>query len=106
MADLQPYRRRDFAGALATNAAAKPFNVVVLVATMAAAVAVGGSIGLALAVALLVHAAACVGTVFDEPEAAAVLARLRSERRERLTSGAPRLVLDELAPPIREHVRA
>ena len=106
MADLEPYRRRDFAGALAANAAAKPFNVVVLVATMAAAVAVGGSIGLALAVALLVYAAACVRTFFDEQEADAVLARVRSDRRERLTSGTPRLKLDELAPPIREHVRA
>ena len=48
MADLQPYRRRDFAGALAANAAAKPFNVAVLVVTMAAAVAVGGTIGLAI----------------------------------------------------------
>jgi hypothetical protein len=107
MADLQPYRRREFAGALAANAAAKPFNVAVLVVTMAAAVAVGGSIGLALAVALLVYAVACVRTFFDEQEAEAVLARVRSDRRERLTSAqAPRLRLDELAPPIREHVRA
>ena len=37
MADLQPYRRRDFAGALAANAAAKPFNIALLVVTMAAA---------------------------------------------------------------------
>src|SRR5829696_6493338 len=106
MADLEPYRRRDFAGALAANAATKPFNVAVLVVTMAAAVAVGGTIGLALAVALLVYAAACLRTFFDEEEADAVLARVRSDRRERLTSAAPRLKLDELAPPIREHVRA
>ena len=106
MADLQPYRRRDFAGALAANAAAKPFNVAVLVVTMAAAVAVGGTIGLALAVALLVYAAACIRTFFDEDEAEAVLARVRADRRERLTSAAPRLKLDELAPPIMEHVRA
>jgi chromosome segregation ATPase len=105
MPDLEPYRRREFAGALAANAATKPFNVAVLVATMAAAVAVGGTIGVALAVALLVYAAACVRTFFDEEEADAVLARVRSDRRERLTS-APRLKLDELAPPIREHVRA
>jgi hypothetical protein len=32
---------------------------------------------------------------------------VRADRRERLTSGAaPRLTLDDLAPPIREHVRA
>ena len=66
MPDLEPYRRREFAGALAANAAAKPFNVAVLVVTMAAAVAVGGAIGWALAVALLVYAAACVRTFFDE----------------------------------------
>jgi len=106
VADLQPYRRREFAGALAANAAAKPFNVAVLVATMAAAVAVGGSIGLALAVALLVYAAACARTFFDEQEGDAVLGRVRADRRQRLTAGAPRLRLDELAPPIREHVRS
>jgi hypothetical protein len=106
MADLEPYRRRDFAGALAANAAAKPFNIGVLVATMAAAVAVGGTIGVALAVALLVYAAACIRTFFDEEEADRVLARVRDDRRKRLTSGTPRLGLDELAPPIREHVRA
>jgi len=31
MPDIQPYRRREFAGALAANAAAKPFNIAVLV---------------------------------------------------------------------------
>ena len=69
MPDVQPYRRREFAGALAANAAAKPFNIVVLVASMAAAVAVGGTVGVALAVALLVYAAACLRTFFDEEEA-------------------------------------
>jgi hypothetical protein len=106
MPDLEPYRRREFAGALAANAAAKPFNVAVLVATMAAAVLVGGSIGLALAAALLVYAAACVRTFFDEEEAEAVLTRERADRRKQLTSATPKLVLDDLAPPIREHVRA
>jgi hypothetical protein len=106
MPDLQPYRRREFAGALAANAAAKPFNIVVLIATMAAAVAVGGTVGVAPAVALLVYAAACVRTFFDEEEAEKVLVRAREDRRERLTSDAPRVRLDEFAPPIREHVRA
>jgi hypothetical protein len=106
MPDLQPYDRREFAGALAANAAAKPFNVVVLIATMAAAVAVGGTIGVALAVALLVYAAACLRTFFDEEEADKVLTRVRDDRRKQLTSEAPRVRLDELAPPIREHVRA
>ena len=104
MPDLEPYRRREFAGALAANAATKPFNVAVLVATMAAAVAVGGSIGVALAVALLVYAASCVRTFFDEEEADRVLARERAERRQ-LPSAGKKLKLDEFAPPIREHVR-
>ena len=106
MADLQPYRRREFAGALAANAAAKPFNVAVLVVTMAAAVAVGGAIGLALLVALLVYAAACVRTFFDEEEAD----RCSRACAPTAASGSPparrALRLDELAPPIREHVRA
>ena len=107
MPDLEPYRRSEFAGALAANAAAKPFNVGVLVATMLAAVLVGGSIPVSLAVAVLVYAAACARTFFDEEEAEAVLARERADRREKLTSArAPKLVLDDLAPPIREHVRA
>src|SRR5215216_2729002 len=106
MSDLQPHRRREFAGALAANAAAKPFNIGVLIAAMAAAVAVGGNIGVALAVALVVYAAACIRTFFDEDEADKVLARVRDDRRMRLTSETPRLRLDELAPPVREHVRA
>src|SRR3954447_14396947 len=106
MPDLEPYRRREFAGALAANAATRPFNVVVLVATMAAAVAAGGTIGLALAVALLVYAAACLRTFFDEEEADAVLARVRSDRRERLSSSEPRLALDHLPPPTRDPARA
>jgi chromosome segregation ATPase len=106
MADLQPYRRSEFAGALAANAAAKPFNIAVLVATMLAAVLVGGGVGIALAAALVVYAAACLRTFFDEEEADRVLTGIREDRRRRLASGAPRLKLDELAPPIRQHVVA
>ncbi len=104
MPDLEPYRRNEFAGALAANAAAKPFNVGVLVATTAAGVLVGGAIGLVLVVALLVYLVACARTFFDEEEADRVLARERAERRQ-LPTGGKRLGLDELAPPIREHVR-
>lgn len=105
MPDLDPYRRGEFAGALAANAAAKPFNIGVLVATTAAGVLVGGAVGLVLVVALLVYLVACARTFFDEEEADAVLARVRAERRGKLTSGEKRLRLDEFAPPIREHVR-
>ena len=106
MADLQPYNRRDFAGALAANAATRPFNLAILLATTGGAVLVGASAPLALAVAVLVYVLACVRTFFDSDEADRVLADVREDRRKRLTSAAPRLVLDDLAPPIREHVRA
>jgi hypothetical protein len=76
----------------------------VLVATTAAGVLVGGAIGLVLVVALLVYLVACARTFFDEEEADRVLARERAERRQ-LPTGGKRLGLDELAPPIREHVR-
>jgi hypothetical protein len=105
MPDLEPYRRREFAGALAANAAAKPFNIGVLVATTAAGVLVGGAVGLVLIVALLVYLVACVRTFFDEEEADRVLARERAERRGQLPAAGKRLKLDEFAPPIREHVR-
>ena len=104
MPDLEPYRRREFAGALAANAAAKPFNVGVLVATTAAGVLVGGSVTLVIVVALLVYLVACARTFFDEEEADRVLARERAERRQ-LPSAGKKLKLDEFAPPIREHVR-
>lgn len=105
MPELEPYRRRDFAGALAANAAAKSFNLAVLVATMAAATLVGASVLLALAVALIVYAVACARTFFDEEEADAVLARERERRLDRAPT-APALDAHGLAPPIREHVVA
>ena len=72
---------------------------------MAAAVAVGGTVGArARRRRCVVYATACARTFFDEEEADAVLARERADRRERLAPRPPRLELDELAPPIREHV--
>ena len=40
----QPYSRGELAGALVANAAAKPFNIALLVGTMAAGVAVGAQV--------------------------------------------------------------
>jgi hypothetical protein len=101
--DLEPYDRRDFAGALAANAAAKPFNLAVLVVTMGAAVVVGGPVIVALLVALVVYAIACARTFFDEEEADKVLSR---ERRGRAQARAKptKLDLNRLAPAIRDHV--
>ncbi len=100
----KPYSRDEFAGALAANAAAKPFNVALLVGTMAAGVAVGANVGLALLAALVVYAIAAAWTFFDEEEAEAVLAREREEHRKELAAGNKRLELHTLAPPIREHM--
>ncbi|HWC27446.1 MAG TPA: hypothetical protein VG474_12740, partial [Solirubrobacteraceae bacterium] len=102
----QPYSRGEFAGALVANAAAKPFNIALLVGTMAAGVAVGAQVGLALLAALAVYAIAAAWTFFDEEEAQAVLARAREERRRQLGEGTKRLELHTLAPPIREHLLA
>lgn len=102
----QPYSRGEFAGALAVNAAAKPFNVALLVGTMAAGVLVGPSVLVALIAALTVYAIAAAWTFFDEEEAATVLARMRAERRRELGDGTRRIDVRALAPEIREHLLA
>ncbi len=102
----RPYSRGEFAGALAANAAAKPFNVALLVGTMAAGVILGPSVLLALVAALVVYAIAAAWTFFDEEEAAAVLARERAEHRAQLAGGTKRLDPRTLAPPVRRHLLA
>ena len=102
----KPYSRDEFAGALVANAAAKPFNVALLVGTMAAGVALGAQVGLALLAALVVYGIAAAWTFFDEEEAEAVLARERDEHRRQLEQGARRVDPRTLAPDIREHLLA
>lgn len=102
--ELQPYRRAEYRNALIANAAAKPFNVALLVATMAAGIAVSGPVIVCLIVAVAVYLAACARTFFDSDEADAVLSRERAERRKRVESGAKRLDPATLAPPIRRHL--
>ena len=102
--ELEPYRRAEFRNALIANAAAKPFNIAVLVATMAAGVAVSGPVLICLLVAIAVYLAACARTFFDADEADAVLSRERAERRARLEAGTQRLDPATLAPPIRRHL--
>lgn len=102
----QPYGRGEFAGALVANAAAKPFNVALLVGTMGAAVLVGGAPLMALLVALAIYAIAVARTFLDEDEAEAVLARVRGERRTALAAGSPRVDLAGLAPDVRRHLVA
>ena len=100
----QPYGRNEFAGALIANAAAKPFNIALLVGTMGAAVLVGGSVLVALVVAIAIYAIAAARTFFDEQEAEAVLARVRAERRGELSGGSSRMDPSTLAPDVRRHL--
>jgi hypothetical protein len=102
----QPYSRGEFAGALVANAAAKPFNVALLVGTMGAAVLVGGTVLVALAVALVIYAFAVARTFLDEDEAEAVLGRVRAERRAALRAGTTHLDPRTLAPDVRRHLLA
>ena len=102
----QPYRRGEFAGALAANAAAKPFNVALLVGTAGAAVLLDGPVLVALVVAFVIYAIAVARTFFDEDEAEAVLARVRTERRAALAAGSQRLDPQALAPDVRRHLVA
>ena len=104
--ERKPYSRDEFAVALVGNAAAKPFNVALLVGTMAAGVLVGSNVLLALVAALVVYAIAMAWTFFDEEEADAVLERLRAERRHALSASTKRLEARTLAPEVRGHLLA
>ena len=100
----QPYSRSEFAGALVANAAAKPFNIVLLIGTMGAGVLVGGTVAVALLVALVVYAIAVARTFLDEDEAEAVLTRERAERRAGLKAGTRQLDPATLAPEVGRHL--
>ena len=102
----QPYSRSEFAGALVANAAAKPFNIALLIGTMGAGVLVGGGVAVALVAALVVYAIAVARTFLDEEEAEAVLTRERAERRAALKEGSRRIDPRTLAPDVRRHLLA
>jgi hypothetical protein len=100
----KPYSRDEFAGALVANAVAKPFNIALLVGTMAAGVLLDAPVLLALLAALVVYAIAVAWTFFDEDEAEVVLTRARAERRQAIEAGTHRVDPRTLAIPIREHL--
>ena len=102
----QPYSRGEFAGALVANATAKPFNIALLIGTMGAGVLVGGSVAVALLVALVVYAIAVARTFLDSEEADEVLTRERAARRAAIQSGTKRLDPRTLAPDVRRHLLA
>jgi hypothetical protein len=94
------YSRGEFAGALAANAAAKPFNLALLLLVLGGGIAVGAPFGLALAAAVVLYAAAAARTFFDGDEADRVLAGERARRDKELERGRTRLDASTLAPPI------
>jgi hypothetical protein len=104
MPDLpdRPYSRQEFAGALAANAAAKPFNLALLLLVIGGGLAVGASLPLALVVGLVVYLGAAMRTFLDAEEADRVLAGVRADRHRRERGGKSRDRLDPatLAPPI------
>jgi hypothetical protein len=102
----KPYSREQYAGALVANAAAKPFNIVLAVATIGAATFLSANFVLALIVGLVIYAIAAARTFFDEDEAAAVLARERGDRKLAVASRKPRTNPALFAPDVRFHLTA
>ena len=102
----KPYSREEYAGALAANAAAKPFNLALAVATIAAAMVAGAAFPVALLVGLVIYAIAAARTFFDDDEATAVLERERGAHKAALASGRARLDVGKLAPEIRRELEA
>jgi hypothetical protein len=96
----RPYTRGEFAGALAANAAAKPFNLALLLLVLGGGIAVGAPFALALAVAVVLYVAAAARTFFDGDEADRVLAGERARHGNQLERGRPRIDTSALAPPI------
>jgi hypothetical protein len=102
----KPYSREDYAGALAANAAAKPFNLALAVGTIGAAMLANAPLVVALLVGLLIYAIAAARTFFDEDEATAVLARERGAHKQALASARTRMDPAQLAPDIRRQLLA
>jgi hypothetical protein len=96
----RPYSREEFAGALVANAAAKPFNLALLLIVAGGGLAVGAALPVALVVGLLVYLAAATRTFLDAEEADRVLAGARADRRAQLEKGRAQLDPGTLAPAI------
>jgi len=101
----RPYGREEFAGALAANAAAKPFNVALLLIVVGAGLALGTPLALTLVVGLVVYLAAAARTFLDGDEADRVLAGVRADRRARLERGRERLDPATLSATIAQRLR-
>jgi hypothetical protein len=101
----KPYSREQYATALVANAVAKPFNVVLAVATIGAATVLSANFLLALVVGLVIYAIAAARTFLDEDEATAVLERERGARKA-IATARPRTNPALLAPDVRFHLTA
>ena len=75
-----PDRRQQYLSALLLNAAAKPFNILVLLVVAAAGILVGAPIALAVGLAAVLYALGVARTVGDVGEQDKVLGRLRGDR--------------------------
>ncbi len=96
----RPPTREELAAALAANAAAKPFNIAVLLVTFGAGLAVGAPLVLVLLVAMVIYTAAVARTMFDGDEAERVAQSRREDRRRALQSGRMTVDPATLASPI------
>src|SRR3954447_737558 len=96
----RPPSREELAAALAANAAAKPFNIAVLLVVFGAGLAVGAPLPVALLVAMVIYAAAAARTMFDGDEAERVAAARRTDRKQALARGRAALDPATLDPAI------
>jgi hypothetical protein len=75
----RPPRNEELAVALAVNAAAKPFNIAVLLVVFGAGLALGAPLAAVLVAAVVLYTAAVARTMFDRDEADRVAAKARRD---------------------------
>src|SRR3954454_22656409 len=98
----RPYSRKDYARALALNAATEPFNVLILAGVVVAGLIIG-KVALLVASGLVLYLIAAARTFFDDDEAQKVLAAQRAKRGS-TAAQRPRIDPQALAPPIAARV--
>lgn len=99
-----PDRRQQYLSALLLNAAAKPFNVLVLLVVAAAGILVGAPVALAVGLAAVLYALGVSRTVLDEGEQDKVLGRLRGDRARAAVAQRAKVRPEQFAPPVRRHL--
>ncbi len=99
-----PDRRQQYLSALLLNAAAKPFNVLVLLVVAAAGILVGAPVALAVGLAAVLYALGVSRTVLDEGEQDKVLGRLRGDRARAAVAQRAKVRPEQFAPAVRRHL--